>query len=370
MSGIFDTDSSKVDGQIGFTDIESVDLTTADEAAITERTPEVIAQEINAIKNRVRMAALRGCVEIGSRLAEAKQLVPHGEWAEWLHKNVDYSARTAQQLMQVAAEYGTDMDKFGHLSYSQAVTMLGLPESEREKLAEEHADDSIAELKQAVKELKAEKEKLQVRMDELTRNADADAEARREDMKKIDELQNALSGADEAMRDTHAQYLEAVGEAEMLRKQLQRQLDDPEAMPESAKERIKELEAQLSEAESKKDRLEADLRKKTEDTDEEIRKLKKESESWQETSRNATAQLNQAEAEWKEKVRELEARTAASEKPDELQRTRARFEMITDLYMQIKRDLEPQKSEASAKMAAAIAKGFTVMASDMEKVGK
>lgn len=44
--------------------------------------------------------------------------------------------------------------------------------------------------------------------------------------------------------------------------------------------------------------------------------------------------------------------------------------MITDLYMQIKRDLEPQKSEASAKMAAAIAKGFTVMASDMEKVGK
>ena len=366
MSGIFDADSSKVDGQIGFTDIESVDLTAADDVAITERTPEVIAQEINAIKNRVRMAALRGCVEIGSRLAEAKQLVPHGEWAEWLHKNVDYSARTAQQLMQVAAEYGTDMDKFGHLSYSQAVTMLGLPESEREKLAEEHADDSIAELKQAVKELKAEKEKLQVRMDELTRNADADAEARREDMKKIDELQNALSGADEAMRDTHAQYLEAVGEADMLRKQL----NDPGMIPESAKERIKELEAQLSEAESKKDRLEADLRKKTEDTDEEIRKLKKESESWQETSRNATAQLDQAEAEWKERVRELEARTVASEKPDELQRTRARFEMITDLYMQIKRDLEPQKSEASAKMAAAIAKGFTVMASDMEKVGK
>ena len=52
MSGIFDTDSSKVDGQIGFTDIESVDLTTADDVAITERTPEVIAQEINAIKNR------------------------------------------------------------------------------------------------------------------------------------------------------------------------------------------------------------------------------------------------------------------------------------------------------------------------------
>lgn len=69
--------------------------------AIQLRTPMGIAQEINEIKEKVRDVAIRGAIEIGKRLQEAKSMVPYGEWGKWLAENVDYSERTAQDLMQI-----------------------------------------------------------------------------------------------------------------------------------------------------------------------------------------------------------------------------------------------------------------------------
>ena len=60
------------------------------------RTEEVIAAEIRVIKEQTRVAVLSGAIEIGRRLAEAKAIVPHGQWGAWLEENVDYSERTAQ----------------------------------------------------------------------------------------------------------------------------------------------------------------------------------------------------------------------------------------------------------------------------------
>lgn len=45
-----------------------------------ERTPLIIAAEINMINQQTKKALLTGAVEIGKRLKEAKALVPHGEW--------------------------------------------------------------------------------------------------------------------------------------------------------------------------------------------------------------------------------------------------------------------------------------------------
>lgn len=139
---------------------------------VVNRTPEVIAAEINSIKEQTRKVVLYNSIEIGRKLVEAKELVPHGEWGNWLEEAVDYSKSTANNLMKIFEEYGSDQitllddnlksQAFGNLNYSQAVLLLGLPSEDREKFVEENKVDEMStrELKKAIADLKkANKEK-------------------------------------------------------------------------------------------------------------------------------------------------------------------------------------------------------------------
>lgn len=139
---------------------------------IINRTPEVIAAEINSIKEQTRKVVLYNSIEIGRKLVEAKELVPHGEWGNWLDEAVDYSKSTANNLMKIFEEYGSAQitllddnlksQAFGNLNYSQAVLLLGLPSEDREKFVEENKVDEMStrELKKAIADLKkANKEK-------------------------------------------------------------------------------------------------------------------------------------------------------------------------------------------------------------------
>jgi len=108
---------------------------------IIERTPLVIAAEINRIKQQTCKIMLTNAIEVGKRLKEAKALLPHGEWGKWLVESVSYSQRTANRLM--------------------------IPEDEREKFILQHdvKDMTTRELDQALKErnqIAPEKEQAQV----------------------------------------------------------------------------------------------------------------------------------------------------------------------------------------------------------------
>lgn len=142
---------------------------------MVNRTPDVIAAEINSIKEQTRKVVLYNSIEIGRKLTEAKELVPHGEWGNWLESAVDYSKSTANNLMKIFEEYGSEQitllddnlksQAFGNLSYSQAVLLLGIPVEDREKFVEENnvEDMSTRELKKTIDELKrANKEKDEV----------------------------------------------------------------------------------------------------------------------------------------------------------------------------------------------------------------
>ncbi len=72
----------------------------------TERTPLVIAAEINTIKYQMEKMFLAQAIEIGRRLKEAKALIPYGEWGKWLEASVNYSQRTAQRFMLLFDAYG------------------------------------------------------------------------------------------------------------------------------------------------------------------------------------------------------------------------------------------------------------------------
>lgn len=127
------------------------------------RTVETIAIEINSIKDQTKQIMLYNSIEIGRKLTEAKEMMQHGEWGNWLADSVDYSQSTANNLMKIFKEYGSqqlslfgdnsESQALGNLSYTQAVALLGIPAEEREAFAQDNnvEDMSSRELQEAVK---------------------------------------------------------------------------------------------------------------------------------------------------------------------------------------------------------------------------
>lgn len=138
------------------------------------RSSDVIAAEINAVKEQVKKTVrgtmLSGAMEIGRLLIEAKAVVQHGEWGQWLQENVDYSQTTANDMMRLYTEYRDEQisldggpsneELFGMLEPSKALALLALPEQERREFVQENnvEDLSVRTLKEQLAQIKAEKE--------------------------------------------------------------------------------------------------------------------------------------------------------------------------------------------------------------------
>ena len=97
------------------------------------RTIETVTEEILDIKQRVA----EDFMELGQRLCEAKELLPHGEWLPWLEGRVQFSERTAQKFMQLAREYEANPKLASDLGSEKAFALLALPKEEREQIARE-----------------------------------------------------------------------------------------------------------------------------------------------------------------------------------------------------------------------------------------
>lgn len=198
-----------------------------------------LAYEINFIKRQTYEYVLKASADIGERLTAAKELVPHGQWTDWLAEKVDYSQSTANNLMKIYREFTGDQlslsgktksQTFGNLTYSQAVALFALPEHQREEFVETHdvSEMSARQLKEAIAAQKAaEAERDQARSDADAANAVA---------RRARELrEEATAEADEARNKA----LEAQIAAERLRKEL-----------DAAKEKMMELTAAAAEVSS------------------------------------------------------------------------------------------------------------------------
>lgn len=125
------------------------------------RTIEAVTDEIIEIKQRVS----EDFMELGQRLCEAKELLPHGEWLPWLEEKVQFSERTAQKFMALAREYAANPQLAADLGSEKAFALLALPEPEREAFMAQPqtvngktkpaADLSRREFAQAVQQTKA-----------------------------------------------------------------------------------------------------------------------------------------------------------------------------------------------------------------------
>lgn len=103
-------------------------------------------------------SARMNLLQLGRVLTEAKPLVAHGEWENWIRVNTNMSKRAAQQYMQAYAKFGLD-PQIAQLGTTKTLKLLPLSEEEREELLQDNdvAAMSSRELDEAIKK---QKEKL------------------------------------------------------------------------------------------------------------------------------------------------------------------------------------------------------------------
>lgn len=133
------------------------------------RTLEVIGAEIRTFT----ASMVNNIIEIGRRMCEAKEMLPYGQFGDWIKANTGYSRSTANNFMRIYQEYGSrqgclfgaEMENdqaFGQLTYTKALALLEVPSEEREQFVEDHdvVNMSTRELQQAIAERDAAKKEL------------------------------------------------------------------------------------------------------------------------------------------------------------------------------------------------------------------
>ena len=225
----------------------------------------VVATEINMIKAQTNKILLSSAVEIGKRLKEAKEMVGHGNWGNWLETEVSYSQKTAQNLMRISEEFGPQLlenqirNQVADLGYTQAVAMLKLDFEERENFMEENDVSSMSkrDLEAAIKEkndILNEKEILEDRVKALIANQTALEEEIKEHSSETDQYETEIKDYKSQIEEMKKKVLEVDN--------LEKQLD--ESKSESADpELIKSLEEQLNKANAEAKVLRTELQEKS-----------------------------------------------------------------------------------------------------------
>ena len=77
-------------------------------------------------------------IEVGKRLAQAKGMLPHGEFGGWLENNFGLSQSSANKFMAVAERFGKS-ESIPNLKPTQMIAMLSLPADETEQFIEDKA---------------------------------------------------------------------------------------------------------------------------------------------------------------------------------------------------------------------------------------
>ena len=272
---------------------------------ITARDPEIIAAEINTIKEQVQRVLIYASIEIGGKLTEAKSLVPQGEWGKWLEQNVEYSQSTAENMMKLYKEYGgnqeslfdtwTKSETFAKLTYTQHLALLALPFSDRQEFAEQNnvEEMSTRQLQKAVQDQLEEERRLH----DKTRTDLESAEARARDAEQnLVDMQQRLSAA----KSSEDAWKDAIDKINVEKEKAVKAESD-------AKEKVADLQKELKDAQNREDAIRAQLKKAQENPDipeSVMEQLRKEAEA---------SAAGKASEDIQKKLQEAEAALKAAE---------------------------------------------------------
>ena len=254
------------------------------------RSIDVITGEILFYKAR----AGEDILEIGKRLIEVKAQLGHGEWIPYLRDKVDFSERTARDMMRLAKEY-SNRQTFADFGAQKALQLLALSAEEREDfIAQNDIENmSVRQLKEAIK---AKEEAERERDEALGKLKDAEMELE----EQLEEQQRVY---DVDMESVQAKLREACDNAEQARRakaELEaklKELDKPRPADE------KELDAARKEAAEKARAEEAEkLKAQIEKAEQAAKKANEEKTKAEQAAAAAMAAYDQAaQVEAKEK---------------------------------------------------------------------
>lgn len=331
---------------------------TANASPAQFRDVNTITAEIRTIQATVRRTALEGCIEIGRRLVEVKELLGHGEWGAYLRDEFDWSQDRANQLMKLFREYGAgqqnlfgaelNSDTYRNLTFSQALRLIAIPESEREDFVKDNDVEHLstreldALIKEHEKALAAEKAKTDealaesreahAALDELADKYSALSAAAREQKEELDkamktgraegekaaeeelsrlreaaaaakkaaaESAKGAKAADKGRKDAEKALAAAKAEAEAARRDLKELKDNPEV----PKEVMDKLRAQFAAAAEAAEKRAAELETRLKTADPTVAVFKVHFEAIQREFSTMLTLINSADAETGAKLR-------------------------------------------------------------------
>jgi len=311
-----------------------------------QRDINTVTTEIRQLVNQYRKITVAFAVEIGRRLTEAKSLLPHGEWGKWLQEQVEFSQRTANNFMRVFEEYGdqqitlfgavSNSQTFANLSVSKALSLLALPEEEREAFAEAHDVEGMStrQLNDAIiAKLDAEKarDKAIAERDAAVRDRDA-AEKKAEELIDIENLADAAKQEAAAAKKRADDLAAELAKAEDAAKKAKEKLKILKENPEIPAEAAEKLRAEGAAAAEEKTKVELEKAKAAADKAKQKAKAAAErAEDLEHRLRTAAPEL----AAFKSQFQQVQA---------DLDRLQAAF-----------RDVKSTQPEAAEKLKAALA---------------
>lgn len=347
-------------------EVENMDFKEIAEMSFEEMESETrlqqLAVEIVTFDRQAKITAVSCAIEIGERLLEAKELVPHGEWGNWLKKNVNYSQSTANNFMRLYKEYGNDQGSLFttltnsqtimNLDVSKALALTVLPPEEREEFVSEHDVESMStrDLKEALQENKELKQQLEEKERQAAESAsqlDIAISERQKMQDKLNESVNRNAGYEKSLQ----LKIDAAKRLEVEKKAAEEKQKESEKKAQELQRKMEELENQKPEVDQQViGELRAEAEKEAERRfAQEIEKLRAEKEK---------AEQKATEAE--EKNRQLQSK-ANSEQSKELIVFDEKFKSFQDSYNQINQLIAKMEGPTADKVRGAVRKLLSVM---------
>lgn len=302
-----------------------------------QRDIQTVTTEIRTMQRQAQGMVMNYAIEIGRRLKEAKSLLEHGKWGEWLKNEVDFSRSTANNLMKIFEEYGAkqvslfgdaNSQTIGNLPYTHALKLLAVPAEEREEFVEEHhvEDLSSRELDRLIKE--------------------RDAAVRRAEESEERELAQADALAElEALRDKVETQEQMAGEGRAALRQMEEKVS-------AAKERLEQEKKKAKEREEKLRRELEEARKNPDVPEEILQKLRAEAEE----ATSASVEKAQKEAQ--------EAKAALEQARKDLALADGDMAVFKELFRRVQEDfgmmedairrIEEKNAESAEKLRTAV----------------
>lgn len=209
--------------------------------------------ELGAQARAYSQGMARNMIELGRVFTEAKALVKHGEWGEWLRENAGMSDTQARQLMRIWERFGQN-PALQDVERSKLFRMLTLPEGTEGKFLEAHdvKEMSAREIEKAVKEARDEERAAARAAIDRERKARLEAEKAASDLAARPaeippEVSARLSAAEEAAREAREgadHFAELAKKAAAERAEMEKQVRRARAELDEANEMAREQQAE------------------------------------------------------------------------------------------------------------------------------